>query len=108
MACLKFANCLKVKGQWQSNQDFYHFLAKFGFQKTYMHDIEASEGYIFGNITGPTFISSNTSIIYATLALLPRQYFLEFYGNRTVQDKDIACQLMFKVKKKADLIKSHL
>ena len=31
-----------------------------------------------------------------TLAVLDRGYFLGFYGNRTVFDKDRACQQMFK------------
>lgn len=88
-------------GIWDSQKEFFHFVAKFGFQKTNQHEIEKSEGYIFGNITN---LLNNTSINnnnYGTLALLPYQYFVPFYKNRSkflFENADKTCEIMFKVR----------
>ena len=44
--------CLHLSGTVDTSEDsFFFFLAKFGFQKTEILDKGASQGYIFGNIT---------------------------------------------------------
>ncbi|RXG73271.1 Integral membrane protein [Armadillidium vulgare] len=98
---LSFVNkssALHTTGVWKSKDEFFHFITKFGFQKTNQHELEASEGYIFGNIT--SLLKSNShSQIYGTLVLLPRQFFVPFYKNRSLslfENADIACQSMFK------------
>lgn len=88
---------LHLKGEWNTDDEFFHFLAKFGFQKTTPHERELTEGFIFGNVT-----SLNGNVVpggQGMLVLLPRQYFVDFYRNRTkaTTDPDLACQLMFKV-----------
>ncbi|CAH1389379.1 unnamed protein product [Nezara viridula] len=78
-----------LQGTWDTS-DFFMFLSKFGFQKTDLHREKETDGYIFGNITS----RSNTSY-HGTLAVLNRDYFLEYYGNRFIFDKDKACAKMF-------------
>lgn len=73
-----------------STKEFFRFLIKFGFQKTDRHRQKDTSGYIFGNITSKMNFS-----VPITLAVLDRSHFLEYYGNRTVIDKNIACTLMF-------------
>ncbi|XP_046399873.1 transmembrane protein 145-like isoform X1 [Ischnura elegans] len=78
-----------LTGTWNTSE-FFHFLIKFGFQKTDIHSDKDSLGYIFGNITSNTNFTNPV-----TFAVLDRGYFLEYYGNRSVADKDKACALMF-------------
>ncbi|KAK6631883.1 hypothetical protein RUM44_006913 [Polyplax serrata] len=78
-----------ISGSWNTS-NFFKFLVKFGFQKTVRHNQKESLGYIFGNITSRSH--TNTTI---TLTVLDRGYFLEYYGNRTIEDKDLACSRMF-------------
>lgn len=78
-----------ITGTWNT-KDFFKFLIKFGVQKTDLHFQKYTLGYIFGNITARTNFSHN-----ATFTVLDRGYFLEYYGNRTVADKDKACEKMF-------------
>lgn len=73
-----------------NTKEFFRFLIKFGFQKTDRHRQKDSYGYIFGNIT-----SKSDFTIPITLAVLDRGHFLEYYGNRTLKDKNTACTLMF-------------
>lgn len=73
-----------------STTDFFRFLIKFGFQKTDRHREKDSLGYMFGNVTSRRNFSQPI-----TLAVLDRSHFLEYYGNRTIVDKDLACSLMF-------------
>ncbi|XP_014216144.1 transmembrane protein 145 [Copidosoma floridanum] len=72
-------------------KNFFKFLIKFGFQKTDPHRQRDSYGYIFGNVTSKTDFSRNI-----TLAVLDRNHFLEYYGNRMIRDKKLACTRMFK------------
>ena len=44
-------NALRVRGVFDLNQDFFVFLAKFGFQKTDIGDPNNTQGVIYGNIT---------------------------------------------------------
>ena len=73
-----------------NTKEFFRFLIKFGFQKTDRHRQKDSVGYIFGNVTSKSNFSAPI-----TLSVLDRGYFLEYYGNRTLSDKNIACTLMF-------------
>lgn len=84
-----FTDGSHISGSWNSS-DFFKFLVKFGFQKTIRHNQKESLGYIFGNITSK---SNNDQTI--TLSVLDRGYFLEYYGNRSLEDKDVACERMF-------------
>lgn len=79
--------CLHLTGSWTTTT-FFHFLAKFGFQKTNLKDRSQTQGYIYGNITTSSNISQ-----HVTLAVLDRGFFLEYYGNST--QKTDACRLMF-------------
>lgn len=72
-------------------QDFFKFIVKFGFQQTEKHSQRDSFGYIYGNIT-----SRDAFPVPLTLAVLDKDRFLDFYQNRTVFDKDMACKLMFR------------
>ncbi|XP_014259946.1 transmembrane protein 145 isoform X2 [Cimex lectularius] len=78
-----------LQGTWNS-EDFFLFLSKFGVQKTDLHYEKDTLGYIYGNVT----TRSNSSHT-VTLAVLDRTYFLEYYGNRTLIDKEAACKRMF-------------
>lgn len=82
-----FAETAHLSGTWNT-REFYRFLIKFGFQKTDIH--QENDGYIYGNVTAQGNLSQR-----ATLAVLDRGYFLEYYGNRTVANKSKACALMF-------------
>ncbi|KAK8400591.1 hypothetical protein O3P69_003335 [Scylla paramamosain] len=80
-----------ISGEWRTEDNFFRFLAKFGFQKTSPGERVLTEGYIFGNVTG-----DNGSGV-GTLALLPRQFFLDLYKyrRRAASDPNLACRLMF-------------
>ena len=82
-----FVETAHVTGTWNT-REYFRFLIKFGFQKTEVH--QENDGYIYGNITMTGSLSKK-----ATLAVLDRGYFLEYYGNRTVANKSKACILMF-------------
>ncbi|KAJ1521160.1 hypothetical protein ONE63_002855 [Megalurothrips usitatus] len=84
---IKCVDSAHVSGTWNT-KEFFRFLIKFGFQKTDVH--QENDGYIYGNVTVKGNFSQN-----ATLAVLDRGYFLEYYGNRTVANKSKACILMF-------------
>lgn len=73
-----------------NTKEFFRFLIKFGFQKTDRHRQKDSYGYIFGNVTSKTNFFAPI-----TLAVLDRGHFVEYYGNRTLEDKSTACTLMF-------------
>ena len=45
------ANALRVRGVFDLKDDFFVFLAKFGFQKTDIVDPNNTQGVIYGNIT---------------------------------------------------------
>ena len=99
---------LRVSGTYKSSE-FFSFLAKFGFQKTQVRDKNATQGFIFGNITaraagtdaaGNGTNSSLPSTALANgviLAVLDRGYFLEFYGNRSLFDKHKVRDIRFSV-----------
>ncbi|KAK3596020.1 hypothetical protein CHS0354_032543 [Potamilus streckersoni] len=82
------AGALHLKGTWRSNE-FYLFLAKFGFQKTDPKYLEDTQGFIYGNIT-----SKSSTQTYITLAVVDSEYFMELYGNSTLSPEK-ACPFMF-------------
>ena len=76
---LYLSTAVSIEGQFDTD-DFFHFLNKFGFEKTSKTSEQKSTfGYIFGNIT---VIHKNDFAPTLTLAVLDRHHFLEFYGNR--------------------------
>jgi len=44
-------NALHIEGTFNPKEEFFHFLAKFGFQKTELRRRDDSQGFIYGNIT---------------------------------------------------------
>lgn len=82
-------NATHITGTFRTNQ-FFKLLAKFGFQKTERHSQRDSFGYIYGNIT-----SKEQFPVPITFAVLDKYNFLPFYSNRTISDRDKACQHMF-------------
>ena len=81
---------LHVKGTWRTTQ-FFHFLAKFGFQKTNLKNRVDTQGYIYGNVT-----SRGNVTHLVTFAVLDRGFFLEYYGNSTLANRTAACTAMFR------------
>ncbi|XP_045134656.1 uncharacterized protein LOC123518106 isoform X2 [Portunus trituberculatus] len=95
---------LHISGEWRTKDNFFNFLAKFGFQKTSPGERVLTEGYIFGNVTGDNGSGAGT------LALLPRQFFLDLYKyrRRAALDPNLACRLMFQeVQKEAYDARCH-
>ncbi|CAL4107819.1 unnamed protein product [Meganyctiphanes norvegica] len=95
---IKISESLRLDGTWNTEEEFFHFLTKFGFQKTKPHNTELTEGFIYGNISRENRdFQASTGEIFGTLVLLPRQYFVDYYRNRTIADSDPdrACRLMF-------------
>ncbi|XP_023223794.1 transmembrane protein 145 [Centruroides vittatus] len=84
---------LHLNGNFHTDQ-FFRFLAKFGFQKTDIHDRINTLGFIYGNIT--TEIQNASNIHKATFVVVDREYFLEFYQKRNLPNKSIACRDMFR------------
>lgn len=95
LRCLIFVNMIALLnathlvGTFRTN-DFFKIIAKFGFQKTERHSQRDSYGYIYGNIT-----SKQQFPVPVTFAVLDKFNFLPYYGNRTVHNRDLACQRMF-------------
>ncbi|KAJ8977187.1 hypothetical protein NQ317_018068 [Molorchus minor] len=87
--CFQVCQCTHLQGTFKSNE-FFKFLKKFGFQKTDRHQAETTHGYIFGNFT-----SRQQFHVPITFAVLDRAYFLEYYKNRVIPNKDEACKRMF-------------
>lgn len=83
------SDCSHIRGTWNT-KEFFKFLIKFGVQKTDLRFKKDTVGYIFGNITLKSNFKHN-----ATLAVLDRAYFLDYYYNRKTPDKELACQEMF-------------
>lgn len=90
---------LHLQGVWRSD-DFFLFLAKFGFQKTDPRDLENTQGIIYGQILTRTNgdphdkVSSSSFVPNLTLVLVDSEYFMDYYGNRTSPHPS-RCPLMF-------------
>lgn len=94
---LRCVDGTRLTGTFAPNKQFFKFLVKFGFQKTEPHEKRDSFGYIFGNITLATHGGgggTGNQPTLATLAVLEKWNFLEFYGNRSIENKNAACQRM--------------
>lgn len=86
---LNSINATHLKGSFHPRQ-FFKFLVKFGFQKTEKHSQKESYGYIYGNITSDYNFSVPLEFV-----VLDKDKFLGYYGNRTIVDREEACQKMF-------------
>ena len=53
-------NGLHIQGTFNPKVEFFHFLAKFGFQKTELRRRDDSQGFIYGNVT---LVGQNDSFI---------------------------------------------
>uniref|UniRef100_A0A0K8TF19 GPR180/TMEM145 transmembrane domain-containing protein n=1 Tax=Lygus hesperus TaxID=30085 RepID=A0A0K8TF19_LYGHE len=92
LLCLWLTSCCSAThlvGTWHTS-DFFLFLSKFGVQKTDLHYEKDTLGYIFGNVT-----SRVPTKRHVTLTVLDKNFFLEYYTNRSLLDKDKACSRMF-------------
>lgn len=85
-----YASATHISGTFNPADEFFKFIVKFGFQKTERHSQRDSFGYIYGNIT-----SRDNFPVPITFAVLDKYSFLEYYGNRSIFDKELACQRMF-------------
>ena len=84
-------SCLRIQRKFHS-KDFFVFISRFGFQRTYPKSVEDTLGYIFGNIT----IDGHESLANQySLVVVDSDYFLDFFTNRTVLPQSAACNLMF-------------
>ncbi|XP_015912059.1 transmembrane protein 145 [Parasteatoda tepidariorum] len=95
LSCIYCINTLHLTGQFNTNE-FFKFLTKFGFQKTIYHDHLNTLGFIYGNITAPTYAIDERH--KATFVVVDRQFFLEYYKDRSLykSDPDGVCNAMFK------------
>ena len=57
-------DALRVRGEFDLSQDFFLFLAKFGFQKTDIQDPNNTQGVIYGNISLVLTQDENEDINY--------------------------------------------
>lgn len=83
------SNATHLAGTFRPNE-FFKLLVKFGFQKTEPHSPRDSFGYIYGNIT-----SRSNYPVPITFTVLDKYNFLPYYGNRSLYNKDKACERMF-------------
>ena len=90
--CLLVQNTtgLRVRGRWSVKQ-FFHFISRFGFQKTIEHANSDTLGYIYGNIS-----STQQPQNPIMLVVVDSEFFLGLYGNRTALPRDSACVNMFR------------
>ncbi|XP_063625655.1 transmembrane protein 145 [Cydia splendana] len=86
---LDSASSMHIKGEF-STDEFFKFVVKFGFQKTDIHYQKETYGFIFGNIT-----SKERFMYPITFAVLNRHHFIHYYKNRDIENKELACQVMF-------------
>lgn len=87
-----YTSATHISGNFDPANEFFKFIVKFGFQKTERHSQRDSFGYIYGNITSR---QNNNYPVPITFAVLDKYSFLEYYGNRSIYDKEVACQRMF-------------
>ena len=91
---LRAVTALHLQGTWNS-KDFFVFLAKFGFQKTNPQKLEDTQGYIYGNITAVNSSGVSVHREDLTLVVVDSEYFIDFYGNRTLPLSEV-CPVMLK------------
>ncbi|XP_076463418.1 integral membrane protein GPR180-like isoform X2 [Babylonia areolata] len=90
---LPISTALHLQGTWNS-KDFFVFLAKFGFQKTNPQRLDDTQGYIYGNITAVDASGAAVNREDLTLVVVDSEYFIHFYGNRTLRLTEV-CPVMF-------------
>lgn len=83
-------NGTHVTGRFNPGREFFKFLVKFGFQKTERTSVRDTYGYIYGNIT-----ATGPMPVNLTFAVLDGNRFMDYYGNHTIPNRDLACQRMF-------------
>lgn len=91
LVCFQSTTPTHLKGTFHT-KEFFKFLIKFGFQKTDRHHKDDTHGYIFGNIT-----SKQDLPVPVTFVVLAKPYFLDYYKNRAVYDRNQACKHMFSI-----------
>ncbi|GAB1604298.1 uncharacterized protein LOC115219095 [Argonauta hians] len=89
------SEALHLQGVWKSS-NFFLFLAKFGFQKTDLRDLEHTQGIIYGQMfsNGKNSINVTPPHSMLTLVLVDSEYFMEYYSNRTLSGAN-RCPRMF-------------
>ncbi len=91
-----------VKGTFETHE-FFKFVTRFGFQKTDMHNADRTTGYIYGNISlvpkpGEENLYKNQSLppdSLINLAILPGDYFIDYYKEHRILPRSAACSIMF-------------
>ena len=86
------SDSLHLEGVWHSEEEFFKFLTRFGFQQTFDDDKSNTEGYIYGNIT--LLEPHNDTRPTSELVVVDSEYFLDFYGNKNVESG--VCPAMFR------------
>ena len=86
--CSSVCQSLHLQGRWKTT-NFFLFLTKFGFQKTDPEKMIHTQGVIYGNITTNANFTTNLQLV-----VVDSEYFIQFYGNRTLPTKE-ACPKMF-------------
>jgi hypothetical protein len=98
-------NGLHLKGTFKTNE-FFKFITRFGIQSTDVHNVLETRGYIYGNITlvDSTDSNFNRSDIhnykfphnsFVMLTVMDYNYFIDYYNNRRLSPKSVACPIMF-------------
>jgi hypothetical protein len=87
------ATSLHLTGTWNGN-NFFKFLARFGFQQTNKLDVESTQGYIYGNVT-PAAGSYPNATRRIMFVVVDSGYFQYFFGNRSHRTRNESCASMF-------------
>ncbi len=86
-----------VKGTFKTDE-FFKFVTRFGFQKTDEHNADKTTGYIYGNISLISKPHHNQSLptdSLISLAVLPGDYFIDYYKEHRILPRSAACSIMF-------------
>ena len=79
--------------------EFFKFIARFGFQPTDIHSRSSTYGYIYGNITivDKEYFQNvtTTEMPLITLAVMDYTYFVDYYNRRLIRPRADACSMMF-------------
>jgi hypothetical protein len=89
---IQYATSLHLTGTFKT-KDFFKFLTRFGFQSTDIHNIDSTQGYIYGNITLTTSTTSTLPLL--ALTILEKSDFLDYYKKTIIKPRDYACSIMF-------------
>ena len=89
LSLLNIANGLHLVGQWKTSE-FFLFLGRFGFQQTNSHEVETTQGYIYGNVTASQNVSKKIAFV-----VVDSEYFLDYFSSRSTKPRTKACSEMF-------------